>query len=62
MSQLERVNVSLEVDGEVVKLSYRIAKTKPKLPIRPTYKVGNEAGEFVVTRGPKGDIVSVVRV
>jgi hypothetical protein len=62
MSQFERVNVSLEVEGECVKLNYRIAKMKPKLPIRPACKKGDEAGEFVITRGTKGDIVSVVRV
>jgi len=62
MSQFERVNVSLEVEGEGVKLNYRIAKMKPKLPFRPASKVGTEAGEFVITRGTKGDIVKMVRV
>ena len=62
MSQFERVNVSLEVEGEGVKLNYRIVKMKPKLPFRPASKVGTEAGEFVITRGPKGQTVSAVRV
>ena len=62
MSQVERVNVSLKVEDEGVKLNNRIARMKPKLPFRPICKEGNEAGQFVITRGTKGDIVSVVRV
>jgi hypothetical protein len=62
MSQFERVNVSLVVEGESVKLNYNIAKMKPKLPVRPTSNVGMDAGEFKVTRGTKGDIVSIVRM
>jgi hypothetical protein len=62
MSQFERVNVSLVVEGEGVKLNYCIAKMKPKLPGRPMTKVGMEVGEFKVTKGTKGDIVSIVRV
>jgi hypothetical protein len=62
MSQVERVNVSLEVEGESVKLNNRIARMKPKLPSRPICKEGNEAGCFEVTRGTKGDIVSLKRI
>jgi hypothetical protein len=63
MSQFERVNVSLVVEGEGVKLNYNIAKMKPKLPNRaPINKIGTDAGEFKVTRGTKGDIVSIVRM
>jgi hypothetical protein len=62
MSQFERVNVSLEVEGESVKLNYRIVKMKPKMPSRPICKEGNEAGMFAVTRGTKGAIVNIVRV
>ena len=50
MSQFERVNVSLEVEGEGVKLNYRIAKMKPCLPGRVAInKALMNAGEFIVT-------------
>lgn len=50
MSQFERVNVSLEVEGESVKLNYRIAKMKPCLPSRVAInKVLMDAGEFTIT-------------
>jgi hypothetical protein len=62
MSQFELVNVSLEVEGESVKLNYRIAKRKPCIPGRVNInKALMNAGEFVLTKGTKGDIVSIVR-
>lgn len=61
MSQLERVNVSVDmVDGDRVKITYNIVKSKPKLPIRASKAVGSDAGEFIITRDTKGVIVSVV--
>jgi hypothetical protein len=62
MSQFERVNVSLEVEGEGVKLNYRIAKMKPKFPYIPPKEEWKNAGMWEITRGPKGEVVSVVRV
>ena len=62
MSQSERVMVSFEVEGEDVKLNYRVAKMKPKLPMRLFCKEASEAGSFVVTQNTKGDIVGLKRI
>lgn len=48
MSQFERVNVSLALEGETIRLSLTTAKCKPKLGMVPKSKVETEAGEWII--------------
>ncbi len=56
MSQFERVIVSLELEGENVKLNYSIAKSRPKLPMRPNSNIGTDAREFRITTDANGKV------